>query len=124
MLSKSQAAYIAGIREKLSDALRQLDATQSERDSLTAKIAALTCLHHPKAGENDHGPYTICDYDGTTWPCRTWDILASTGDDALRHVKAQAIRDAGNTAQIAGTEGSHYFLKALHDHADRIEAGE
>lgn len=32
-------------------------------------------MHTSKHGENDHGPYTICDYDKTDWPCKTVQIL-------------------------------------------------
>jgi len=40
-----------------------------------AVIEQVRALHREKHGENDRGPYEICDYDKTAWPCKTQAIL-------------------------------------------------
>jgi hypothetical protein len=42
-----------------------------ECDQYAAVLAEIQSFHREKHGENDHGPYVICDYDKTQWPCRT-----------------------------------------------------
>lgn len=38
-------------------------------------IETVATLHKPKTGSNEHGPYIICDYDKTAWPCLTQRML-------------------------------------------------
>ena len=37
--------------------------------TLLEVLEPIANLHKEKYGEDDHGPYIICDYDKTPWPC-------------------------------------------------------
>lgn len=58
-----------------------------------AKLAEIQSHHKPKNGENERGPYVMCNYDHTDWPCMTQGILAGSDSTALeRRDQAVAMR--------------------------------
>lgn len=54
-----------------------LDITAAHWKEMVATLSAIRGMHKAKRGEDDNGPYEICDYDKTPWPCRTHDIVAA-----------------------------------------------
>jgi len=63
------------IARRLSTKAFRTDDLEARIEYLQATIEQITALHKVKTGESDHGPYAICDYDKTAWPCRTIRII-------------------------------------------------
>lgn len=83
--------------DRLASLLADVRAMHQEKHGETARYA----LDDPHAeGEPTHfEPYVICDYDKTTWPCKTAVILGYS--------------DRATTTHIPGFEGAIASLVAL-----------
>jgi hypothetical protein len=54
-----------------------IDITARDWQTMSATLSAIRAMHTVKRGEDDNGPYVICDYDKTPWPCRTQEMVAA-----------------------------------------------
>lgn len=106
------------------------DEMSAARDSLAAVIERLATMHREKRGEKPvydeedyeglNEPvgwetYVICDYDKTTWPCTTHQILADP---------SEVLRSRDEKTWAEGFRAGHYSPAEIESGNDFCECGE
>ena len=95
-------------------------------------IAEIQNLHREKHGEGEHGPYVICDYDKTQWPCRTQAILSrvdpAADPESELHIQTERQRKANfalyMAAERAADKGGWIASYDCQQYVDAIDAAD